>query len=533
MRRAFSDQRGFTIVEVLVASAVLLIGLLGAVTMIDGANATNTTNKAREQGINLARELIEAGRSIPYAQLTPSSVVPKVQAMPNLGNANAGSGGGWTIKRRGVAYTVAMGSCAVDDPADGYGVEDPNLFCASNTGKPTASCSQLLSAGIAANATLLGSLTGTLSGQLSIGACGLDLNLTGRISDLTQADVALCALGACQNQPSTGDATPDDYKRIQATVTWAVGTGSRYVVLATTETNPGQGSGPRVTSLALSNNILSPITNNPLLGTLGFTATADSSAAAMQWSVNGSPNGSANCLPSCWNFTWNIGMSPLPPLPFSGEVLDGTYTVSATAFDGIGNAGPPLSTTVALSRRVPYAPANFVGGHDGSFVDFQWSPNKEGDITGYQVNRVGGLLQPDVFVCSTNNVHATSCQDTSPPASAQYYVFAIDKEGNGDHSATLNVSPTILTPNPPTNLLTASSNGNTVLAWTAPVPNADTVAFYRIYRDGAAISSRYDTAPATATTYTDTQTGGVPHNYRVTAVDPQLSESTAAGPVTG
>jgi hypothetical protein len=288
-----------------------------------------------------------------------------------------------------------------------------------------------------------------------------------------------------------------------------------------------------VTSLALSNNLLSPITNNPALGMLGFTATADSSAVAMQWSVNASPNGSANCIPSCWNFTWNIGTAPPLLQPFSGEVLDGTYTVSATAFDGSGNAGSPLSTTVTLARRIPYAPANFVGGHDGSFVDFQWSPNKEGDVTGYQVNRVGGLLQPDVFVCSTNNVHATSCQDTSPPASAQYYVFAIDKEGNGDHSATLNVSPTVLTPNPPTNLLVAPSNGNTVLAWTAPTANADTIAFYRIYRDGAAISSRYDTAPASATTYTDTQTGGVPHSYRVTAVDPNLSESTAAGPVTG
>jgi prepilin-type N-terminal cleavage/methylation domain-containing protein len=529
MRRAVSDQRGFTIVEVLVASAVLLVGLLGAVTMIDGANATNTTTKAREQGISLARELIEAGRSIPYAQLTNASIVSKVQAMPNLGNAGAGTGGGWTIKRRGVIYTVAMGACAVDDPADGYGVEDPNLFCASPTGKPTASCSQLLSAGITGNATLLNSISGTLNGQISIGACGLDLNLTGRISDLTQADVALCALGACQNQPTTGDATPDDYKRIKATVTWGVGGGSRYVVLGTTETNPGQAAGPRVTSLALSNTIALPILST--VGALPFVATADSTASAMQWSINGNPNGSASC---CWNFTWTIGISPQPPAAYGNEVLDGTYTVSATAFDGNGNAGPPLSTTVSLARRVPYPPANFVGGHDGSFVDFQWSPNKEGDVTGYQVNRVGGLSQSDVPVCSTNNVHATSCQDTNPPASASYYVYAIDKEGNGDKSATLNVSATVLTPNPPTNLLVSPSNGNTVLAWTLPAANADTIAFYRIYRDGAAVASRYDIAsPGTATSYTDTQTGGVVHSYRVTAVDPNLSESTAVGPVNG
>jgi hypothetical protein len=198
--------------------------------------------------------------------------------------------------------------------------------------------------------------------------------------------------------------------------------------------------------------------------------------------------------------------------------------VSATAFDQNGNSGSPLSTTVSLARRIPYAPANFVGGHDGSFVDFQWSPNKEGDVTGYQVNRVGS---PDVPVCTTNNVHATSCQDTSPPGSAQYYVFAIDKEGNGDRSTLLSVSPTVLTPNPPQNLLVSPSNGNTVLAWTLPAANADTIAFYRIYRDGAAVSNRYDTAsPGTATNYTDTQTGGVQHSYRPHAM-------AAAGPVTG
>src|SRR5260370_41351097 len=107
MGRAGPDQRGFTIVEVLVASAVLLIGLLGAVTMIDGANATNTTIKAREQGINLARELIEAGRAIPYAQLTPASVVPQGQGMANLGHASARAGGGWAIKGRGGEQPVA------------------------------------------------------------------------------------------------------------------------------------------------------------------------------------------------------------------------------------------------------------------------------------------------------------------------------------------------------------------------------------------------------------------------------------------
>ena len=554
LRRLLRQQHGFTIIEVMVAAVVLAIGLAAVVTMLDTANATDTTTKAREQGVALARELIEGGRSIPYSQLTPSSIVGKVQAMPGLGNAGAGPG--WTIQRRGVTYTVAMGTCAVDDPSDGYGPEDPNLFCASMSGQPTTSCSQLLSAGITGNVNLLNQITGTLNGQLSVGLCGLDLNLTGRISDLTQADVALCILGACQQQPATGDSTPDDYRRIEATVTWTSGGLSHYVIESTAVNNPGQAAGPHVNSLAINLNPLPAgfvppalFTSDPLGLFVPFTATTDPNATAVQWSVNGVPQGSATFLLGAWGFNWPIGSSLVGA---GSETLDGNYTIGAIAYDTNGNAGPPLSMTVTLNRRQAYAPKNFVGGHDGSVVDFQWTPNKEGDITGYQVYRVGALLQPDVLVCSTTNVHATSCQDTNPglSSSIQYYVRALDTAPNGsvrmgDKSNPITVTTSNIAPYAPTNLQASTSNGNTILLWTAPsgpvnFPNpspgpdqdGEQLSFYRIYRDGQAVANRYDTAPASAVSYTDTQTGGVQHTYWVTAVDPQLAESAAAGPVT-
>ena len=535
LARLRRHEHGFTLIEVMVAALVLVAGLLGVVSLLDAANATETATKSREQGVNLSRELLEAGRSLPYSQLTPD-VYKKVQAMPGLGNAGAGPG--WTIQRRGFTYTVAMGSCAVDDPADGYGTEDPTLFCASNTGQPSTPCKQLLANGqIGGDASLVSSISGTLSGQLSIGECGLDLNATGRISDLVQADVALCALGACQNQPAGGDATPDDYKRIYVHVTWSGGGASRYALVSTAVANPGL-AGPRINSIA--DPPLSALLTDTFLGvTIPFTATADSNASIVRWSVNGVPQGTATNVVGTnkWTWSWTIGLSG------SGtEVLDGNYTIAATAFDTNGNAGPPLSMTVTLNRRQAYAPTNFIGGHDGSLVDFQWAPNKEGDITGYRVYRSPGLLQPDVLVCSTTNVRTTSCQDTSPPAlpSINYYVLALDTKPDGttregDHAATLNVTNTNLAPNPPTSLLASTNSGNTVLAWTAPSPSdadGDAISFYRIYRDGQAIANRYDTAPGNKTSYTDTATGGGTHNYWVTAVDPQLAESTAVGPVT-
>jgi Tfp pilus assembly protein PilV len=526
-RRRLGDQGGFTIVEVLVSAVVLAVGLGGAATMFDTASSTTNTTKAREQGVNLAREMIEDARSIPYAQLTPSSIVPKLQAMPGLNNNNPGPNPGWTITRRGVTYTVAAGACSVDDPADGYGVEDPNLFCASTTGQPSTPCGKLLGTGqITGDVNVLNQINNTLSGQISIGTCGLDLNLTGRVSDLTQAEVALCVGGACQNKPSTGDSTPDDYKRITVLVTWAVGTGSRYVLQSVAVNNPGLASGPHVQMLAQTLQPTALFTSTPLNGLIPFTATADANANSMQWSLNGAPQGTASYAAGSWTFSWTIGVTL-----DGSEALDGNYTIGATAFDTNANPGPPLSTTVTLARRVPYAPKNFAGGHDGSFVDFQWAPNKEGDITGYRVYRVGGVGQPDVLVCSTSNVRATACQDTNPPISAsiQYYVYAVDNEGKGDNSAPLTVTTPSVAPNPPGPLQASSSNGNTVLAWTASNPQPDT---YRIYRDGQQVANRYDTVPGNVVSYTDTQTGGVQHTYWVTAVSAQLAESTATGPVT-
>ena len=543
LRRLRSDQRGFTIIEVLIASVLLIVGLFGVVSMIDAANATDTTTKAREQGVGLARELVEAGRSIGYAQLTPSTVVPQVQAMPGLGNANAGPG--WTIVRRGVVYTVAMGACAIDDPSDGVGTEDPTQFCASQSGVPSLPCASLLSVGIKGSASVLGSLSGTAAGQATIGLCGIDANLDGRIDNITQADVSLCAGAVCAAVPPIPplptDATPDDYKRIEAVVTWSVGGGSRYVLLSTAESNPGVPAGPHMSNLSGTQG----------LAQVNFTVASDPNAVAVQWAVNGTPQGSATSTGSnSWSFNWNIGLvSPTSLLPGLGEVLDGNYTISATAFDANGNPGPPISTTVPLNRRQPYAPAYFAGGHDGSIVDFQWAASKEGDISGYRVYRIvsGGS---NVLVCSTSNAHATTCSDSNPPAGAliQYYVVAVDTSPppnpaprEGDHSTTLNVTTSNLPPNPPTSLQTSVSGGNTVLAWQAPVPAdsefpiPDAIDFYRIYRDGQAIANRYDTAtgPAVGTvSYTDTNTGGVQHTYWVTAVDPQLAESTAAGPVT-
>lgn len=95
---------GFTIVEVLVAAIVLASGLLTAMLALSVGVKTSYVTRARVGAINLEREVSEDARSIPYGQLTNSSVVSQLQAMPGL--ANQGAPGTWQITRRGVTYTV-------------------------------------------------------------------------------------------------------------------------------------------------------------------------------------------------------------------------------------------------------------------------------------------------------------------------------------------------------------------------------------------------------------------------------------------
>ena len=130
------DQRGFTLIEVLVAASLLVIGVLGTMALVDASNATTNQNKGREGATNLAREVVEGSRSIGYEKLEPFTVHPELQAMPGL--ADVSPGPGWGVKRRGIDYTVDVSVCSVDDPKDGLGSHAGVTFCADSSATGTA-----------------------------------------------------------------------------------------------------------------------------------------------------------------------------------------------------------------------------------------------------------------------------------------------------------------------------------------------------------------------------------------------------------
>jgi type II secretory pathway pseudopilin PulG len=528
-RRVAAEESGFTIIEVLVAAVVLLVGIMGVVTIVDAATANSTATKAREQGVALQREIIDAARSIPYDQLGPASAASGVQAVAGLGDSNVGAGG-WTIRRRGVTYSVAVGACSVDDPTDGYGNHDAATFCATGTGAGTpAQCRSVL----AGTGSVRGN--GAATGS-TVGDCGIDLNLDGRVDNLTEQQVGLCSIGPC-GSGTAADPAPDDYKRVVVLVTWDRGSGDRFALQSETLPNPGLASAPSVVDLtaAPDSSEAAPIAAGT--STINFTARTTGKVASVAWYLDGTPKANAaqsTTTPDTWTFPWALQAVTTTPgaQPAAGEVLDGVYVVSAKAFDRYDQFGSAKARTVVLNRRQPFAPANFSGGRNlrRGIVEFEWSPNKERDIKTYRVYRddAGG----STLVCDTRQ---TSCQDTSPPSGSplHYRAVAVDTANGalreGD-AATKDVLDTVVVPDPPQNLRLTSTdaNGALHLAWDAPTTGG--VDFYRIYRDGQRIDDRYDRT--SGTTYTDTSPLPGTHDYYVTAVGSGFSESNFSNRLT-
>jgi prepilin-type N-terminal cleavage/methylation domain-containing protein len=127
------DERGFTLIEVMVTMLILVVGISGSIALIDGANARTLATKEREAGNALTREVIEAARSIPYRQLGGTAAVTQLQAIPGLADSTP-STVAWTVVRRKQTYTVDVSVCSVDDDQDGFGDTAGGGFCAATGG---------------------------------------------------------------------------------------------------------------------------------------------------------------------------------------------------------------------------------------------------------------------------------------------------------------------------------------------------------------------------------------------------------------
>lgn len=458
------SSEGFTLVEVMAAALVLVVGMLAIASVLQTGLAKTSLTRQRTEATNLAREITETARSASYASLTSAGAAAELQSENSV--LATTSAGAWTVKRGLTTYTVAVGACTFDDPAD-------------------------------------------------------------RIADSTAAPADKCA-----NNPggATGDSNGDDFRRLTFDVSWTAQGNAQTFTQTTLLANPAGGIGPRIVSFA-----------NAATVTSGNTATFDvttTPAGVVHWAADDGVSSSDAARVAGytgWRITW-----PLLGVASPGSVLDGTYTVTAQAFDDRGIAGDTKVAAVTINRSIPFAPTGFKGGRDtraGNWVDFEWNLNPERDITGYQVFWSGSDgdvgTTDDVRVCPGLSAGAAklantvnSCQDTAPavPGSTKYHVVALDAASIGTQS-TLQVAAAGPRPSPPATLTVTGANAP-VLTWTAPATGGATS--YRVYRGGTAIADRQVRTPDLS--FTD---GGASASarYYVTAVDAQFNESDPVGPV--
>ena len=66
------NKRAFTLVEVLVAMLILMIGLLGMLQVINLAIRTNLQNEVRDRAVAIAEDRMAREKSLPFGNITAS-----------------------------------------------------------------------------------------------------------------------------------------------------------------------------------------------------------------------------------------------------------------------------------------------------------------------------------------------------------------------------------------------------------------------------------------------------------------------------
>ncbi|HZC27872.1 MAG TPA: prepilin-type N-terminal cleavage/methylation domain-containing protein [Actinopolymorphaceae bacterium] len=479
-------ERGFTLIEVMIAATVLMVGILSTFRLIDGANVTTSLNGARLGAQSLEREIVEYGRASDYDSLQPSTLVNVLRQRPSL----AGTGPSpWVIRRRGVNYTVTASVCTFDDPKDGLASTPPDNACAA--------------------AASLNTLVDSNPDDFRRVTIKLDWSVRAHTGTMTQSALIVNPTGALGPRIIRFD----DSDLANADIT----SGNQL------SWSP---SGRQLTSSSAAGVHWSADDR-----VSGGDATGGPTSWSFTWDLG---NDASHLNPLNIDNTW---------------VPDGNYTLQAQAVDGRGVPGEARTIVVHINRHAPGPVSNLTGGYNANFggvVDLQWTRYPERDVRGYVVYR--DQVDSDHLVCPSNGdayipSTTTSCADTNPGTAGSthtYYVKAVDCQTLAAASCTprytgiaatrqvtLSAGSSLLPPL----LITASiADGLPKLDWNA-VPGAS---FYRIYRDtGTGLSDRYDRTITSSPTYTDPNPGDTTrHTYWVTAVDSNFNESSPSAPVT-
>ena len=518
------DERGFTLIEVVVAMAVILVGVLGTIALLDRANAQTSEAKARQTANALIRDIIETSQGVQYTQLTQSGVRDTLQAngfsddVPLTANT-------WEIRRNGITFTMSASACIVDDPRDGQAAHPSGAGFCSDSPAGTGD----------SNGDDYRRVTLVATPPSGIGLPITQTTIVGSNRITNPGGVG----------PGGGSATSNDVRELR---------------ISSPTLHYGQ-----VAPCSSSTTCSFPITTSPTVSpkSVTFQATTAYSAKKVRFTIDGQPAVTLSGPATTFTWTWNL----------PDAQPDGNYVVAAQIFDDTGEnaVSSPSPLVVTINRYIPdhtaFAPT--AAGRNPlwsnlpeveTYPTTNTSARVDRDITGFlatrQINGTGSTT-----ACQTYSPSVRGCQDTNPPACCSSTVtYKITPTGanpdgtqqvGGNTAASPNVNAPNTRPLEPENLTAVRSGNRVTLSWTNPPgsgdPDAgDCIDFFRIYRrDLNATTWEYsdrlertvfgnDTAPCGAageksSSVTLTEDNSNPKRYRVTAVDTHLAESTREG----
>jgi Tfp pilus assembly protein PilV len=333
--RRIRAETGLTVVEVLIASVLLIVGVLGTFMMLDVSSRAAAAARAREGATNVARETLENARSVPFAQIGLSGwLQQQLQAMPN-GSGTVSSPNFYTqqttLSRRGFAYADAASVCSVDDGRDGYGDHAASVRWCSDSAS-----------------------TGTADGQA------------------------------------------EDLKRVTADVSYSVNARAQAVQQTATFSASGAPVGPSVTALSITSPATyagqaSPVvTSTPAGGILSFTGTS-AGAGDMKFTIDGAeqPGGATSVGAGGWRLDWSVASLK------DGSYTVGATAIDALGTRGqprtmqvVLNRGAPAALSGVTGG---YNYVNLSGTRTLA-VEAAWDASPEGNVTGYQVLRGASVV---------------------------------------------------------------------------------------------------------------------------------------------
>lgn len=486
-------EAGFTLVEVTVALAILLVGVLGTVSLVDGAGQATSDNRAREGATNLSREILEVVRSVRYSELTESGIRGALGGRASL--ADSSTAAGYTIGRRGTTYTITVSACSTDDPKDGLGAHPSTVaFCADSTTTGTrdrnaddyrrVAITVAWSAGGREKRSRQNTVVTNPAGGLGPTVTGLVQTSPSQSPITSPSDIASASFGV------TTSRTP-------ATVRWSIN------------------------------------------GNQQGTATGSGTSWSFTWPLVKADG----VTPAFQDGTYLVQAQAFDEEGRSGAVRSLTVVL---------NRSTPLSPSgFAGGRNGKGSDVDLEWHASGEGDVFRYRVYRS-DASGARGDRA---CPPAADGAGAFLERTTACVDQGASGTSHYIAVALDLDPNGNLREGAATSPLSTpggnsAPSTPGSLSicsggsagcnasdgTPAPSGTTVLSWAqSSDPDAgDSVQFYRLYRDGTGYGSRYDRLYAGGSTLTwiDSNTAGASHSYSVSAVDGGFAESALAGPVT-